>query len=302
MELHNDYLFITPKPNHVTTSGIELLGNIKSRGIVREVGRGITGEEMCVKVGDEVLYNEVNGTEYTDNGVRGRFSHQRECEMIVNTKEPLNNNVLIRIEKDMSKLKSGLYIDTTYNDHAHACRYGVVVSLPRHLIYGDNGNRNYMNWITKIELRIGDNVIIDSNAWFNANKYGYYIDEGDDRFICIRYQDIYVAIRDGKILPMNGYALVEPEIDVPETNLVIPDSVKTFSKKYGIVRHLGSINTKYCIGKTEIGGDNNEIQVGDRILFQKNCNIYIEDELHMRLDKMYYRMQRRHILGALREY
>ena len=82
----------------------------------------------------------------------------------LNKIQPLNNLVLIKIDKEFNDQivfkESGvkLYFDPSYSKERHSTVTGEVVKLPFKLIFNDHKNINSMQWLTSIELEIGDKV------------------------------------------------------------------------------------------------------------------------------------------------
>jgi len=167
------------------------------------------------------------------------------------------NYVMIKVNRTREELISGIYknrdntlfiSDATLNkpnqSGAHKCQTGIVKSVG--VLYKDK-----MKWETTNELQEGDLAVyyFNDDAW---NKSRYWID-GEDVYFFIRYENIYFVIREEKIIPVNGYVLVEP-IDTP-TNF-LTEHIKEKSKTYGIVKHIGTplINTKIT-GKQEVEFD-----------------------------------------------
>ena len=119
-----------------------------------------------------------------------------------------SNKVLVRIEEKNieKKTDSGIYLisptDTDWNPAAHSDRYGVVYATPPSLRFD---NTPYgMSWETHMELMVGDEV------WFDfmdsENCVVLDCDDGND-YKLIEYENIYVARRDGELIPINGYCL-----------------------------------------------------------------------------------------------
>lgn len=105
------------------------------------------------------------------------------------------------------------------------------------------------------------------------------------------------------IICLNGFVLIEPIDDVfhkPYTNiLVIP---KRADKYFGIVRYIGSCNRGYRDSHKQFHGpDIDNIKVGETVVMDNVCDIPLEYPLHARLEgsKIFYRVQRRYILGSV---
>lgn len=231
------------------------------------------------------------------------------------TKRCLNNYVFIKLdaENDSIKLKNGfeLYVDGSFEPEKHATVTGVIFGLPSHLLYSGKANIG-MPWETPLEAKIGDRVIVYYLSIINALKpqEQRYILEGKDRYVFIEYQYIYALMRDDKIIPINGYVLIEPVEDSSITQekdrmkklgmeLVVGGSRSSTNVTYGIVRYAGIPNRQYVDeGHTDEGVD---ITVGDTVVIRRTNDIPLQYSLHQKINdgKALYRVQRRNILAKM---
>lgn len=229
-------------------------------------------------------------------------------------KQTFGNFVMIRLDKDndLIKLKNGteLYIDTSYEAEKHATVTGIVYGLPKRLSYTGIPNIG-MPWKTPLELKIGDRVVIYYLAVVNALRPEMMraVVEDGQKYIWTQYQNIFAAVRDGMIVPINGYCLIEP-CDSPE----IADQDKRMEKVgltmyrsdkksltgvvYGKVKYLGRPNEAYVDGHTDEGV---AINPGDTVVMKKISDLPLEYDLHANIDggKKYWRVQRRYIFAKL---
>lgn len=225
------------------------------------------------------------------------------------------NNVLIKLDSDNSiiKTKSGieLYLDTSYEPEKHITITGEVVALPSKLYYSGLPNKG-MPWKINMELQVGDKVFIYYLAVSNAFRKETFnaIVEDDARYVFIKYQSIFAAIRDGKLFPINGYILVEPSEDpdwlslkerLSKTGLSLA-KLKTFTNtdvNYGVVRYIGNPVLEYVDKYSDDGVD---IKVGDTVVTRRITDIPLEYEMHQKADggKKYWRLQRKSILAILK--
>ena len=215
-------------------------------------------------------------------------------------------------ENDYIESASGfkLLIDTSYEPEKHIVRTGTVTSLPTHLTWKD-GNPNFP-WKTKVELKIGDQVVMYFLAVQNclSKERKNFFKDKNDVWIFIKYHNIYAAIRDGNIIPINGYVLVEPMEDPAFTSLVargkkndiwIPDTREQSKVDvvFGKVAFTGEKLEKY--NSPYKSDEHCNIQVGDEIVMKRIRDIPVEYEYHAKLDggRKLYRMQRHDILAIL---
>ena len=228
--------------------------------------------------------------------------------------ETLGNNVMVKLDpsNDMVETESGfkLYIDTSYEPEKHIVRLGTVIKAPKRLY-----NRDFMGevpWVTHPQIQDGDRVIMYFLAVQNclSKEQKKFIREGDDFYIFIRYHNIYAVIRDDKIIPINGYVLVEPVEDpakvrrkelAAKLDLILPEP-KELSKTdctYGKIAYIGEPNARY--NHPQRSDEHYNLNVGDTIIMKRIRDIPLEYELHAKLDggRKMYRMQRHDILAKV---
>lgn len=231
------------------------------------------------------------------------------------TKRTLNDFCLIKLDKenDSIRLKNGtdLFIDTTFDPERHTTVTGKIWGLPTHLTYFGIANKG-MPWQTPLEAKIGDGVILYYLSVMNAlkPKEGRHFIEDGERYVLIPYQYLFVLIRDEKIIPINGYCLIEPVEDPTITQekdrmkklgmeLVVGGSRSSTNVTYGIVRYAGIPNRQYVDeGHTDEGVD---IVVGDVVVIRRTNDIPLQYNLHQKINdgKALYRVQRRNILAKI---
>jgi hypothetical protein len=216
-------------------------------------------------------------------------------------------------EYDSIKLKNGfeLYVDLSFDPEKHATVTGEIYGLPSHLQYTGQPNVG-MPWQTPMELKFGDTVIMFYLAVMNAldKRNPRYIVEGSDRYVMISYENIYACVRDGKVIPINGYVLVEP-IENPAVTAerermakiglkaIIARKDSAVNVVYSKVKYMGTPNRDYPDeGHTDDGVD---IAVGDVIVSKKVSDIPLQYELHQRVNegKKLFRIQRRNVFAKL---
>ncbi len=260
--------------------------------------------------------------------------------MNLHTINPLNNNVLLKVKKrnDRVELKGGeiLYIDTSFEPEKNANVICEVVKTPENLIFGysnDRNDRGYfipknnsMDWETKMELRVGDEVIIHFNSYASAFlESGKNIEiDGQEYFFC-DYSNIFLAKRKWtnheisefweknenqevsiddmerfgitidkekdifNVIPLNGYCLVEPiEKEITSKFLEIPKSMTNTDKKRVKICYNGSDNTEYL--NTDYS-DASGLKFDDVVIIAKHCDIPLEYNETLN-GKRYWRVQK----------
>lgn len=216
----------------------------------------------------------------------------------------LFNNVLIRPDRDNDQiiLSTGhkLYLDTSFEKEKHSVCSGVVVKAPEKLIF-DRENMNCALFDTDVEIKEGDHVIFHYLAIASAREQAVgnaiHIEKGLE---IIPYDRIYVTIRNGEIIPVNGIVLVEPVEETISSTLFIPKTAREFSRVKGVVSRLSTPLRGYR-DYPDDGPDMDEIKVGDTILYKEENCVPLEYSLHQNIDKgkVLYRMHRRDIDAIL---
>jgi hypothetical protein len=224
------------------------------------------------------------------------------------------NNVMIELdgENDHIKMKGGgvLYVDTTFDPEKHVTTIGTVRAIPTNLRF-DPEDPSVAPWDTTMELQIGDKVVIHYLAVVNCFRpeiKKYWVEDGK-RFVFIQYRSIYCMIRNDKIIPINGYCLIEPlpdkyierlkeRADVAGILLAGMNEKNNLRVVYGKVAYIGKPNKRYFDSiYTDEGVD---IKVGDEVVMKRISDIPAEYELHAKLDngRKLYRVQRCDIFGS----
>lgn len=205
----------------------------------------------------------------------------------------LNNNVLVKPDKDYTKTKSGLSIVDEANQHLHVSVTGTVLQAPKKLIYlgyeipklnRENAfdlqrirdiNDLTMPFDTDLEIKEGDRVMF--NYLFQIDKLDLF--KGN---ILIPYSELFCRINGDEIYPLNGNIIVEQiKQDVKVNDVKIGEKR---SDTEGVVRYAGCVNRDYLTlplqGKFS---DDKRIKVGTKVYFPKNGLSRIEYQLHSSL-------------------
>jgi len=230
-------------------------------------------------------------------------------------KRTLNNWVLIRLdgENNSVKLKSGieLYVDCSYEPERNATVTGTIVGLPSHLQYTGIANVG-MPWDCPLEAKLGDKCVVYYLSIVNALKpqeSRCFVENGE-RYVIIQYNFIYALIREEKIIPINGFCLIEPVDDpaiiqqrerIKRLGLATVDMYQKKSNQvtFGKVRYLAVPNRRYVDENSSDEGV--DIAVDDIVVIRKTSDIPLQYSLHAKLDggTKYLRIQRRNILGKI---
>lgn len=199
-----------------------------------------------------------------------------------------------------------LEIDNSFDRVAHSVRTGTVVAIPEKLIVG-NG-RDKMPWRVPNEIEVGDLALFSYDPITRILNGTDPLFMWKDRyFILVPYYNVAMVKRNGKIIPVNGYVIMEPVSINDEDKLLgyhqkflTPDAIGKFtSEKIGIIRYL-SAPVEYYYG-VPAAVDDMELEVGDVVLYRPKMDIPLEDDLHREFlpIKGLFKIQRRYMLAKL---
>ncbi len=240
--------------------------------------------------------------------------------------KPMNNHVLIKLSRKKDEIKTPgggkLYIDPTFEEEKHFPVTGYVIARPRSLFYSDKiGDSHSMPWKTDIEIKEGDYVIFYYMAVLNCmgtldqpgGNGKYFKDPDGGEYIMITYDNLFVAKRDDKIIPLNGYLLLEAVEDYEyryqkerfdKMGLTLPPNYTQAFSKEGVVKFIGTPNRDYRdrnrSGDKYHTDEGIDIERGMKLIIRKAADIPLEYEYHASLEgrKKFLRVQRRYILYA----
>ena len=223
-------------------------------------------------------------------------------------KKLMPNRVLVRANRASEELKSGiithksgLLIDGRFEKEYHTITDGTVIKICERLFYNRIPQDNSLEWDCDNELEIGDTVIFHYLSQLNRFDRGEYFEDDGNIYFIMKYDELFVAERDGKIICINGWNLVEPiDKEQPKTSLIMPDKTKSEkrSETLGIVRHISKPLREYKYITDSLGQhlqDTDEIKAGDTIGFNRAFSILLQNDMYNILDKTYYRIQRKDI-------
>jgi len=220
---------------------------------------------------------------------------------------PMNNYVLVKPKLDTNKIEVAgkeFYVDTTWEVEKHAPTEGEVIEVPDKLIFDIK-----KPWSTEfdvdMELKPKDKVYFHYLTKQNSESNGRVVrnDDGEILYL-IPYDQIFAAVRQDKIIPINGYLLVDLiEGDLVKSEVLeIPDLLKKKgSAKFARVKHVSSPIRKYKRFPKE--GDCNTVKVGDIVAYSINSDLPMQYAYYNSLgkEKKYRRMQRRDIFAIIPE-
>lgn len=181
--------------------------------------------------------------------------------------------VKMKAYDDEIKTKSGvtLYKDTTYNPEWNATISAEALSIPlsvRQYRPEEKGGLVSMETKGLTEfVKKGDIVLFrymvvmqrEQNDGYEDNHLNKHLIDGEI-YWKVDYNMVLGVIRDGKLIPANGYIFAKkPEEKKVESFLIIPDHLKTESvKNCAVVEY---------VGEPKKGAKKLDIVKGDKILF-----------------------------------
>jgi co-chaperonin GroES (HSP10) len=212
------------------------------------------------------------------------------------------NRVLIQTVDNQSKVMvdghHAFTIDTQFSEEMHAPVTGIVVNHPKYLI------PELMDWHTDMDIMVGDYAVYTYESAIHAltPEHGReFHDEHGNQYLMIDYGDILAIRRDNVVKPINGYLLVEHLLEEHQTAFKLP-TLK--SMRYGTVAYISPRNKCYFAAgrvRNDTYDFNEDIKVGDLVLFSKFSDVPLEYDAHSSIDKgkKFFRMQRRDILSII---
>ena len=127
-------------------------------------------------------------------------------------------------------------------------------------------------------------------------------------YIRVRYDMVFLTVREGKIIPIQGYTLIDPDWESwediavptyshlkdahgnpmlkPKEQWVVTKSAPGYKFLTGFVRHVG----------TPLRGDKCEVKVGQKIWYHRNADWMQNIE-----GKDYFTIRQNHIIGRAEE-
>ncbi len=166
----------------------------------------------------------------------------------------------------------------------HSIRYGEVIIVPEKFVKRGFG-KDATRWDTEIEVLPGDIVWCRYTAFLNAERFT----DGEHIYYVIDYQELVVAKRDGDVIMLNGFVLVDV-VKKEQSQILITERKET---SMGVVKYNGSNNKSYTYPKYEDA----DIEVGDAVYMNPASFHKLEDDLWKAFGEELYFIQKCHILG-----
>lgn len=130
---------------------------------------------------------------------------------------------------------------------------------------------------------------------YSEGKNQRIIDVGDQEVLLVRPDLVYLTIRDGKLIPQDGWCLIKQIPEKPKSSLlIVPDAFdEKFKELEWEVIAVGGPSPEHEImyGKDAVP------TVGSVILGKKNCGIPLEAGLNKKLKEEYHLIRHNEILA-----
>jgi co-chaperonin GroES (HSP10) len=144
---------------------------------------------------------------------------------------PLFNKIFVQIEKkfqDEIVTDSGItfYKDTSFNPEENSTVSGIVVGIPTVV---DKNN---------VSPEFRHNVLVGDKLYFNFNVVldndNLIVHEGQE-YWTVDYWNAIALVRDGQVIPVGDYILIDPIQEEVKSFLIIPDAYKKKEGNRGVV-------------------------------------------------------------------
>ncbi len=154
----------------------------------------------------------------------------------------------------------------------HVTEYGYVVATPKRL----------SNSSTTMDLEVGDKIYFHFHTVSTENRH-----EIDGKtYYKVHYDQIYCAVRDGRIQTLSLFLLMEPETE--RDNFYFDSDIGLHKSSPDLVQSAKVAH----LDERSI----TDLKVGDRVHFKKHSDVPIEIE-----GKKYYRMRYDDVLAKYEE-
>ena len=195
---------------------------------------------------------------------------------------------------------TSIMIDTSFDPATYAPRWGMVVKNPENLLY-KRGVAESMGWKTKVETIPGDLVYFDYFSCLQAlgklanpslageNPHWYQSD--NDLYVLIRYDSLIMAVREDRVVCLNGNVVLRPSVKHIKTRLLLPKFLqKKEEELVGEVVYSGTPNEEYLDGVRDAKG----IATGDTCVIKK-LKLRLENTIDSTQEKGLYFVQLKNI-------
>lgn len=188
--------------------------------------------------------------------------------------QPVFNKIFVQVDKkfqDEIETDGGLklYKDTTWKPEENSTTCGTVTAVPIHVdtVHIDSDFQH--------NVQVGDKLYFNFNVVLDNDNL--IVHEGEEYWI-VDYWNAIALVRDGDVLPVGSYILIDPiEEELTSDLIIIPEMSQKKEKNKGIV--YSSLHPDIPNGSTveyeEVGKFWNIIE-GKRLYCMYNYNILIK--------------------------
>lgn len=193
---------------------------------------------------------------------------------------PLGSRVLVKPNRKLDEIyfENGgkLFFDPSYLPEQHAPVTGEVV-LTTQKTKADS----VLDFESEVVLKQGDFVIfsyIAGSMSLDPRIEENIVDENNELYFWVRYQDIYAAKRGEDRFALNHFHIVEELNEVAPTSILeLPESMRKKSNKLAKILYAPQYPVKYNTEKLSSGAI---APIGSYIVVHKNGIIPLEHEIH----------------------
>lgn len=209
------------------------------------------------------------------------------------------NWVLIEFDDSNQYLKIGdtkITIDTTYEPERRAQVQGKVLDFGG--LFFSTKSINSVEYDVPLEIQKGDTVMFHFLCVANAIQNGRYSVIDGKKVIYVWYDQLFCSIRNGELIPLNGWIFVEPNVETIQSDTIFIPNPKQVSQRRGVVKYIGQRVARYKSYPNQSDFDC-DVNIGDEIIFSESDAIKLHDSLGDVPLKGFYRLHRIDILGIL---
>lgn len=113
----------------------------------------------------------------------------------------------------LAVLKSGFAVSKRFDPYKFSVISGVVAKVCSNLFYLDSKGEEAeapLEYDTELEIEVGDEIYFNFLSCQKAVENGRVLQDGGKHYIFLRYDRVYVIIREGKWVGCNGWKIIQP--------------------------------------------------------------------------------------------
>ena len=204
---------------------------------------------------------------------------------------PVTNYILVKpFPSDLIKVGDDNLYFVTPNEEKGAMVRGMVKGVCDFLDFEDIN----FEWETEIEVMVGDEIVFNYLAAGSAIKQFKQYEVDGEMCLLIHYSNIYALKRDGEVIPVNGYCLLEPIEEMKGFEDMVESKENAM---IGKVVYKGLPCKSYKHYPNHLSDD--RVKVGDMVAFTRFRNLRLE-YLEQFIEQKLFRVQDVHIHAILK--